>query len=154
MHIARIQHVQCSSQINFLYSVMTPLSSCTNVSSSVSLALRFHKLGGPHVYKVFPSGTCCLCRSAPATTMARVHPLMQSAHELLAVSAQWFVLTLELKRCANWVHVSCTCNVHPMPAFRSVVMHLPMCTSLRILVSPAQKLTNPEDPPHKKFPLL
>ena len=39
--VHRAQHVQCASQITFLFIVILPLSSCGNVPSLVSLAQKF-----------------------------------------------------------------------------------------------------------------
>ena len=48
------QHVQCAAQINFLCSVVMPLSICAIVLSLVSLAQKFTKSEDPMFKKVFP----------------------------------------------------------------------------------------------------
>ena len=54
----RAQHVQCASQVNFLYVVVMPLSRWANVPTLVSLAQKFTKSEDPMLKKFSLSGTC------------------------------------------------------------------------------------------------
>ena len=68
--LARAQHVQFAPQAYFLYDIALLLSICANVPSLVLLAHKLTNSEDPTFKKFFPSGTCCLCRSSPFTTMA------------------------------------------------------------------------------------
>ena len=69
------QHVQCTPQVNFLYSDVMPLPCCTSVPILVLLAKK--KITGsedPTFIKFHFFSTYCLSHSAPVTTMACAHP--------------------------------------------------------------------------------
>ena len=116
MHFfAHAQHVQCAPQMNFLYRIVMPLSSCANVPSLVSLAQKFTNSEDPRFKKVYPSGTCCLCRSSSVTTKDRAHHWWVSAHQVFPQSAHW----LDLQPWTQMLNIKgskflCTCPARAM----------------------------------------
>ena len=84
--------MQCAPKANFLYHVVMPLSSCANVPSLVSLAQKFTNSEDPTFKKLYPSGTCRLCRSSPVTTKDQAHLWWLSAHKVSTKCVHWLDL--------------------------------------------------------------
>ena len=115
---ARAQHVQCISQVNFLYNVVMPLSRCANVLRLVSLAQKFTNSEDP-VFKMLPS----LSRAACAANhwVLQLISFPYGGHrptKFESYPSTCLACSLEkIRRAANFVHVPSTCNIHTRSTF-------------------------------------
>ena len=119
---ANFVHVPCTHnehpRSTFLYCVVMPLPSCANVPSLVLLAQKISNSEDPTFKKLYPSGTCCLCRSSPVTKAIKPSHGGYLPTKFEPNPSIGFACSLgKIKRVANSVHVPSTCNVHPGSTF-------------------------------------